>query len=276
MKILDMACTKGFMQLAQDGVNKGWHEMNGGNLSYRLTADEAANVKKVCKKPRDEWYEIGEEVPALAGEFFMVTRTTGYMANVMRTPELAFGIVEIDKTGTKFRIWWGLGEGGRPTSEFPSHLKNHEVKKLQNPDNRVIYHAHPVNLIAMTFIVPLKDKDFSRALWQIMTECPVIFPKGVGVVPWMVPGKGEIASATSKLMQKYDIVVWAHHGLFCAGTTFDRAFGLMDTVEKSADIYMRVAATGKKRLSTITDAGIRKIIKAFDLKDFTTSFLNGK
>jgi rhamnulose-1-phosphate aldolase len=273
MKILEMSCTKGFMQIAQDGVDKGWHEMNGGNLSYRLTDAETKNVKTVCKKPTSGWMELGESVPKLAGAFFMVTRTTGYMRNVCRTPEQAFGIVELDETGTQFRIWWGLTEGGRPTSEFPSHLKNHEVKMLQNPDNRVIYHAHPVNLIAMTFIVPLKDKDFSRALWQIMTECPVIFPKGVGVVPWMVPGKGEIAKATSKLMEKYDIVVWAHHGLFCAGTTFDRAFGLMDTVEKSAEIYMKVAATGKKRLSTITDGGIRKIIKAFGLTDFSTKFL---
>ena len=273
MKILDMPCTKGFMQIAQDGVDKGWHEMNGGNLSYRLTDAETKNVKAVCRKPASGWTELGESVPKLAGAFFMVTRTTGYMRNVKRTPEQAFGIVELDPTGTKYRIWWGLSDGGRPTSEFPSHLKNHEVKMLQDPANRVIYHAHPVNLIAMTFIVPLKDQDFSRALWQIMTECPVIFPKGVGVVPWMVPGKGEIAKATSKLMEKYDIVVWAHHGLFCAGTTFDRAFGLMETVEKSADIYMRVAATGKKRLSTITDAGIRKIIKAFGLKDFTTRFL---
>ncbi len=273
MKILDMPCTKGFMQIAQDGVDKGWHEMNGGNLSYRLTDAEARNVKNVCKKPVSGWTELGESVPKLAGEFFMVTRTTGYMRNVKRTPEQAFGIVELDATGTRYRIWWGLSDGGRPTSEFPSHLKNHEVKKLQDPANRVIYHAHPVNLIAMTFIVPLKDRDFSRALWQIMTECPVIFPKGVGVVPWMVPGKGEIAKATSKLMETYDIVVWAHHGLFCAGTTFDRAFGLMDTVEKSAEIYMKVAATGKKRLSTITDAGIRKIIRAFGLKDFTTKFL---
>ena len=273
MKILDMPCTKGFMQIAQDGVDKGWHEMNGGNLSYRLTDAETKNVRAVCKKPSSGWTDLGESVPKLAGMFFMVTRTTGYMRNVKRTPEQAFGIVELDATGTQYRIWWGLSDGGRPTSEFPSHLKNHEVKMLQNPDNRVIYHAHPVNLIAMTFIVPLKDKDFSRALWQIMTECPVIFPKGVGVVPWMVPGKGEIAQATSKLMEKYDIVVWAHHGLFCAGTTFDRAFGLMDTVEKSAEIYMKVAATGKKRLSTITDAGIRKIIKAFGLKDCTTKFL---
>ena len=190
MKILDMPCTKGFMQIAQDGVDKGWHEMNGGNLSYRLTDAETKNVKSVCKKPATGWTELGESVPKLAGMFFMVTRTTGYMRNVKRTPEQAFGIVELDATGTQYRIWWGLSDGGRPTSEFPSHLKNHEVKMLQNPDNRVIYHAHPVNLIAMTFIVPLKDKDFSRALWQIMTECPVIFPKGVGVVPWMVPGKG--------------------------------------------------------------------------------------
>ena len=42
MKILDMPCTKGFMQLAQDGVDKGWHEMNGGNLSYRLTKGRAS------------------------------------------------------------------------------------------------------------------------------------------------------------------------------------------------------------------------------------------
>ena len=51
MKILDMPCTKGFMQIAQDGVDKGWHEMNGGNLSYRLTDAETKNVKAVCRKP---------------------------------------------------------------------------------------------------------------------------------------------------------------------------------------------------------------------------------
>ena len=142
MKILDMPCTKGFMQLAQDGVDKGWHEMNGGNLSYRLTKDEAANVKKVMKKASGAWTDICESVPKLAGEFFMVTRTTGYMRNVMRNPENAFGIVEIDATGTKYRIWWGLADGGRPTSEFPSHLKNHEVKlETTGGEHRVIYHA---------------------------------------------------------------------------------------------------------------------------------------
>ena len=264
MKILDMPCTKGFMQIAQDGVDKGWHEMNGGNLSYRLTKDEAANVKKVQKKASGDWQEIYESVPKLAGEFFMVTRTTGYMRNVMRNPENAFGIVEIDKTGTKYRIWWGLDNGGRPTSEFPSHLKNHEVKlEMTGGEHRVIYHAHPVNLIALTFVLPPTDKAFTRALWEIMTECPVIFPEGVGVVPWMVPGKGPIATATSKLMKDYNIVVWVHHGLFVSGKDFDRCFGLMDTVEKAAEIRIRAQSTGAMKKSAIQVKQLKQIAKDF-------------
>ena len=263
-KILDMPCTKGFMQLAQDGVDKGWHEMNGGNLSYRLTAEEAANVKKVMKKASGDWQEICESVPKLAGEFFMVTRTTGYMRNVMRSPENAFGIVEIDGTGTKYRIWWGLSNGGRPTSEFPSHLKNHEVKlETTGGEHRVIYHAHPVNLIALTFVLPPTDKAFTRALWEIMTECPVIFPEGVGVVPWMVPGKGPIAAATSRLMRDYNIVVWVHHGLFVSGRDFDRCFGLMDTVEKAAEIRIRAQSTGAMKKSAIQVPQLKQIAKDF-------------
>lgn len=40
----------------------------------------------------------------------------------------------------------------------------------------------------MTFVEPLDARTFSRALWKAMTECVVVFPEGVGVVPWMVPG----------------------------------------------------------------------------------------
>ena len=61
------------------------------------------------------------------------------------------------------------------------------------------------------------------------TECPVVFPSGVGIVPWMVPGGAEIAEATSELMKKHDVVIWAHHGVFCSGEDLDLTFGLMDT-----------------------------------------------
>ena len=130
-------------------------------------------------------------------------------------------------------------------------------------EHRVIYHAHPVNLIALTFVLPPTDKAFTRALWEIMTECPVIFPEGVGVVPWMVPGKGPIATATSKLMRDYNIVVWVHHGLFVSGRDFDRCFGLMDTVEKAAEIRIRAQSTGAMKKSAIQVRQLRQIAKDF-------------
>lgn len=266
MKILDIPCVKAFMQLAQDGTDKGWHEKNGGNITYRLTKKERDAVVAQCRKAATTWEEIGETVPGLGGEFFLVTRSGGYMRNVTRTPEQAFGIVELDRAGQRYRVWWGLKDGGRPTSEFPSHLKNQEVKVLMGKvENRVIYHAHPVNLIALTFVLPSKDKAFTRALWEVMTECPVIFPEGVGVVPWMVPGKGEIAIATSKLMKDYNIVVWVHHGLFVSGKDFDECFGLMDTVEKASEIYLKALSTGKAKPSQITTAALKKIAKAFGI-----------
>ena len=45
--------------------------------------------------------------------------------------------------------------------------------------------------IALTFVLPLDDKVFTRELWESATECPVVFPDGVGVGPWMVPGGRE-------------------------------------------------------------------------------------
>lgn len=90
-------------------------------------------------------------------------------------------------------------------------LMNHEVKKrISNGKHRVIYHAHTTNTIALTFVLPLDDQVFTRELWESATECPVVFPDGVGVVGWMVPGGRAIAEKTAELMEKYDVAIWAH------------------------------------------------------------------
>lgn len=162
------------------------------------------------------------------------------------------------------RSAWGLVNGGRPTSELPSHLMNHEVKKqLTDGRYRVIYHAHPTNTIALTFVLPLEDKVFTRELWEMATECPVVFPDGIGVVGWMVPGGRDIAVATSELMKKYDVAIWAHHGMFCSGEDFDLTFGLMHTVEKSAEILVKVLSIQPNKLQTITPQNFRDLARDF-------------
>jgi rhamnulose-1-phosphate aldolase len=264
MRVLDAEFTKGFIRMANDGWEQGWHERNGGNLSYRIKTEEVESVREDFKE--GEWKEIGTTVPGLAGEFFMVTGSGKFFRKVIIDPEDSMCIVEIDAAGEKYRIVWGLVNGGRPTSELPSHLMNHEVKKrLTDGRYRVIYHAHTTNTIALTFVLPLTDEAFTRELWEMATECPVVFPDGIGVVPWMVPGGREIAVETSKLMEKYDVAIWAHHGMFAAGEDFDLTFGLMHTVEKSAEILVKtLSMTGAKR-QTITPDDFRHLAKDFNV-----------
>lgn len=263
MKVLEQEFIKGFVRLCSDGFNQGWHERNGGNLTYRMKDEEVENVKQSFLSNCD-WINIGTEVPALAKEYFVVTGSGKYFRNVELDPESNIGIIEIDETGTKYRIVWGLKNGAVPTSELPSHLMNHEVKKIKtNNIHRVIYHCHTTNVIALTFVLPLKDEIFTRELWEMATECPVVFPDGVGVVPWMVPGGRDIAVATSELMKKYDVAIWAHHGIFCSGADFDLTFGLAHTVEKSAEILVKMLSMSPNKLQTITPDNFRDLAKDF-------------
>jgi rhamnulose-1-phosphate aldolase len=263
--MLDFSFMQGFIRLVGDGFAKGWHERNGGNLSYRLKEDDVHAVAPFLHD-KGVYQTIGAAVPDLAGECFLVTGSGKFMRNVPLEPAATLALITLDSAGENYRIVWGLEQGGRPTSELPTHLMNHEIKKRQTGGaHRVIYHAHTPNLIAMTFVLPLTDRDFTRALWEMATECPVVFPQGVGVLPWMVPGGDAIALATGRLMEQYHVVVWAHHGLFCSGADFDETFGLMDTVEKSAEIFVKVHAMGGKKQS-ITCDNFRDLARAFKVK----------
>ncbi len=42
MGILDIEIVKGFMRMCNDGWLQGWHERNGGNLTYRMKEEEVA------------------------------------------------------------------------------------------------------------------------------------------------------------------------------------------------------------------------------------------
>lgn len=266
MKVLETKFMKDFIRMCDDGYNRGWHERNGGNLTYRMTETEIQEIKGKIYTDA-QWQEIGVKVPLLAKDYFIVTGSGKYFRNIIIKPEDSLSIIEIDEKGENYRILWGLVNGGRPTSELPSHLMNHEVKKsITSGKHRVIYHAHTTNVIALTFVLPLDSKVFTRELWEMATECPVVFPDGIGVLEWLVPGGKEIAKQTSELMKKYDAVIWAHHGMFCSGEDFDVTFGLMHTIEKSAEILVKMLSIIPNKLQTITPQNFRDLAVDFKVK----------
>ena len=72
MKVLDTKFCKDYVTMADDGWQLGFHERNGGNFTYRLTDEEVASIQDDLTYDRP-FTDIGTEVPALAGMFFMVT-----------------------------------------------------------------------------------------------------------------------------------------------------------------------------------------------------------
>ena len=100
----------------------------------------------------------------------------------------------------------------------------------------------------------------------------MVFPDGVGVLPWMLCGTNEIGEATAKKMKEFRLVVWALHGIYGAGKSLDETFGLIETVEKAAKVYMLTEATGKKRINTIKDEDMVKLAEYFGV-DYRRDFL---
>ena len=101
--------------------------------------------------------------------------------------------------------------------------------------------------------------------------CIVVFPAGVGVLPWMLCGTNEIGEATAKKMEEFRLVVWGMHGIYGAGKTMDETFGLIETVEKAAEIYMLTAHL--PRINTIKDEEMIELAEFFGVK-YRRDFLN--
>ena len=249
----------------------GWDERNGGNISYLLEEKEVAEYLDLTKVIRT--IPTGFDAKPLIGKIFIVTGSGKYFKNVMDDPETNLGIIRIAEDGTTAELLWGFRDGSRPTSELPAHLMSHMTRLSVDAQNRVVMHCHPTYTLAMNFVHKLDEKEFSRSLWQTCTECMVVFPDGVGVLPWMLCGNNAIGEATAEKMKEFRLVIWGMHGIYGVGKDMDEAFGLIETVEKAAQLYMLTAHL--PRINTITDEQLKEIAEGFGVA-YRKDFLNLK
>ena len=111
---MDTKLKKDFTKVCSDGYALGWHERNGGNLSYRMKKEEVEEVRELLNE-NAEWREIGTAVPYLADEYFMVTGSGKYFRNVELDFEDNVAIIHVNEDGTLYKIVYGLINGGKPT-----------------------------------------------------------------------------------------------------------------------------------------------------------------
>ena len=242
---------------------KGWGEANGGNISIRIPPEEMLPFEESLSCGQE--IELPYAVPDLAGDYFLVTGTGVFFRNISGAPLESLGLVRINSAGDTYTVVWGFSTGGRPTSELPPHLLSHVArKKVSGGKDTIILHTHTTNLISLSFVLPLDMATFTRELWEMMTECLVLFPDGVGILPWMVPGQLDIGQETARLMEKHHLVLWPHHGIFGAGQNLDQVFGVIETAEKAAEMLVKVMAMGGKK-QAISAEELKALAKTFNV-----------
>ena len=268
--LLNAWSVQGMIKATSDMWLKGWDERNGGNVSLRLLPEDVAPYKAdFYSEPRS--VALTQAAPELANHYFIVTGSGKFFRNVQLSPAESLAVIQLNGQGTGYRILWGLTAGGLPTSELAAHLQSHIVRmKVTDGQDRVIMHCHATNLIALTYVLELDSAKFTREIWECSTECLVVFPDGIGIVPWMVPGTDGIGAATADQMQHHTLVLWAYHGIFGSGPSLDDAFGLIDTAEKSAEILVKVIAMGGKK-QTISTEELIALGGRFDVKPFAAA-----
>lgn len=259
---------KTFVQTCTDGHQAGWHEHNGGNMSYRMRNEEVRACRSYFNEILGEWIMLGVQADSLRGEHFLVTGTGSQFRTIHRDPAGSIGIIEINAAGDAYRVVWGFKRQGRPTSEFTSHFIIHAVRKVKsNEADRVVYHGHPLHSCTMSITSPFDDHSLTRLLWQVLPESIMFFPEGVGFVDWHNPGSRELAVATAEKMELFKAVVWKRHGTVCVGRSFEEAFGYVQSIEKAAAICcLGHTLEGTYEFGqALNDEEIREMGKALDL-----------
>ena len=134
----------------------------------------------------------------------------------------------------------------KPTSELPSHLAVHNYLIGKGSTYKASLHTHPIELVAMSHNPEFLKKDvLTNLLWSMIPETKAFAPRGLGIVPYMLPSSNELADATIKAIDdNYDVVMWEKHGVFAVENDIMSAFDQVDVLNKSANIYMCARSMG--------------------------------
>ena len=215
--------------------------------------------------------EVDFDASPLEGKIFIVTGTGKYFKNVEKDPESNLGIVRIGKGGKNVELLWGYKDGGRPTSEFPAHMMSHIARLSVDPENRVVMHSHPTNTLAMNYVHELDGKEVHAFPLGDVHRVHRRVPRRRGRPSLDALRHGRDRQGDRREDEELPPRRLAMHGIYGAGKTLDETFGLIETVEKAAQIYMLTAHL--PRINTIKDEDMVKLVDLFGI-DYRKDFLD--
>ena len=251
---------------------KGWAERNGGNivinitdqLNSKLSTPNNSKLSTLNSQLSDP-IPIGTILPHLKGCFFFCKGTNRRMRDLARWPMDNGSIIRILDDCAHYEII--ADKPVTPTSELPSHLSVHNYLIGKGSPYKASLHTHPIELVAMTHHRPFLEKDvLTQILWSMIPETRAFCPKGLGIVPYLLPSSVALGEATlNTLDEGYDVVMWEKHGVFAVDTDIMAAFDQVDVLNKAAQIYMSARSMGFEP-EGMSEAQMQELAKVFRLK----------
>src|ERR1700674_2695386 len=217
--------------------------MNADSISPGTVKSEDEHRRDVCTAGR--WIHSRAFVPSTDGNISVrldsrrvLTSPTGISKGLMSPDDL----VITDLKGRKL--------AGR--REASSELAMHLLIYARRPDVHAVCHAHPPIATAHAAAgLPLNKALLSELV--ISLGC-------IPVARYGTPGTPELSDALEPLVQNYDAILLANHGVVTCGADLLTAFFRMETVEHFAQVSLATEMLGKQVLLSGRD--VKKLLAA--------------
>lgn len=192
----------------------------------------------------------------------MTTISGGNISMVDNDNNIYISPSGIDKSGLKEEDIMKVYKDGtiegihRPSVEFPFHKGVYEKR----PDIKVLVHAHPKDIVALSVSRVIPDLKLSPIYAQYFNN--------IGIAKYALPGSQALGKEISKTFEAgNDIVILENHGVVIGAQSMDRALGLIEALEDISKIsiferlFKSKAQSDRKLLDAEASYKINKEIK---------------
>lgn len=201
-----------FDDIGQAGIqvtSLGAAEGSAGNISVFVRQLGKLQNRYLKVKTID----LPVEVPALNGGWLIATGTGKRLRDVQGSPEKNLCLLSIQNSGKQADLYSSLQV--YPTSEINSHLAIHndQVATL-GLDYHAVVHSQPLYVTFLSHIPRYCDTtETNHRLMRWEPETLLLFPEGIGMLPYQAPGSAEMMAVTVWGLHSHKVVIWQRHGV---------------------------------------------------------------
>lgn len=219
--------------------------------------------------PREQHLQLPVPAPNLVGATFLVSGSGCRLRDILEDPVSNLGVVVVNPDAETARLYTVHRPAfQRPTSEFNSHIAVHQDQiKLTGTNFHAVVHAQPQHITYLSHIPKYQSQEtLNRHLLRWQPELIVNLPRGLGVLPFEVPGSDALMAGTLEKLREHRVVIWCKHGLIARSEESTlKASDRIEYVETAAKYEVLNLANGEMA-EGLSPEEIRTIAATFGIE----------